>query len=71
MPVKTARGIAVFLCLAQWVVALAVALLTAVPQLLVVALVLLGFAPYLLFLHVVEPWLARRESPGSSDAGAA
>jgi hypothetical protein len=57
---RLVRNIEVVMSLAIWLFAFVAALRTSIPQIFVVALVFLGFTPYLLALHVLEPWLARR-----------
>jgi len=55
---------------AIWLAALCVAYLTHTSQIYIAALFLLGFAPYLLVINVVEPWLSRRAASRSSGGSA-
>ena len=60
-PVRTARGLGVVAAWAVWLGAVALGFAREIPQSIVIILFVLGFAPYLASLHIVEPWLMRRE----------
>jgi len=58
--IRRARRVAIFGSWTIWLAATALALTTHIAQLWVVALWIAGFAPYILSIQVVEPWLQRR-----------
>lgn len=55
-----ARRLGIYLCWGIWCSALWLAVVVRAPGLYVMLLLLGGFAPYLLVLHVIEPWLDKR-----------
>jgi hypothetical protein len=59
------RRVAVILSLAIWSLCVVLALRTTLAQVWVIGIAALGLAPYLVSLHFVEPWIAKRER-GSS-----
>ncbi len=63
--VRFVRGVGVCLTLAIWVGAMATAFLTRIPQIYAAALLLFGFIPYLVVLHIIEPWLEKFRPPNS------
>ncbi|MFG6459159.1 hypothetical protein [Roseateles sp. BYS96W] len=58
--VRFARKTAIICSLCGWFGALALCLVTSVSALWLAGLIALGLVPYLLSLHVVEPWLERQ-----------
>ena len=54
------RKIGVYLSWAVWSAAVGVSFFAHVSFLYVLGLLLFGFAPYLVALQIVEPWLAKR-----------
>ena len=56
------RGVCVSLCWAIWLSALWVAVVVRGPGIYVALLLLSGFAPYVLSLHVIEPWLEKHRN---------
>ena len=68
--IRRARTLGVCSSWALWLIALAVAVWTRVPQLYVLGLALLGFAPYLIVLNLVEPWLIRRAAAKGDETSA-
>ena len=65
------RKLGIYVSWAVWLAALAVRFFTQASQVYVLGIFLLGFAPYLLALNVIEPWLAKRDarSPRNGHAG--
>jgi hypothetical protein len=59
-PVRIVRSVGVMATWIVWAVALFLALKTAISQAMVLLIVGIGFAPYIISLHVIEPWLIRR-----------
>lgn len=57
-----ARSIAVVLSWCTWAFALWVAFMARAPQVVVIGLMALGLVPYLVAIHLVEPWLLKRKS---------
>ena len=55
-----ARNIAVVVTWAVWLSALCVGLFWHASSFCVAGLFLIGFVPYLLSIHFIEPWLAKR-----------
>lgn len=66
-PVRVARAIGILVSWAVWAVALLLAFTTAIPQVAVLLIMVLGFMPYILSIKLVEPWLVRRMARGSED----
>jgi hypothetical protein len=56
---RRARAVAIIATLSIWLIAVAVALRTNVSQIIIGAIALLGLAPYLISLHLIEPRLGR------------
>ncbi|NUO75224.1 MAG: hypothetical protein HOQ32_04345 [Lysobacter sp.] len=65
--IRRLRAIAICASWAVWLLALGVALLTRLPQGYVLGIALLGFAPYLIALNLIEPWLIRRAAAKGLD----
>jgi hypothetical protein len=60
---RIATAAAVFLWLGIWTSAGVAAILVPHSDVLLLSLVLLGFAPYLISIHLVEPRLERQDQP--------
>jgi hypothetical protein len=67
--VRLIRKVGIVLSWAIWLAVFCVAFLTHTPQIYLVGLFFLGFAPYLLAINIIEPWLAKRPASGSSGGG--
>ena len=65
--VRAARAAGVIGSWFIWASGLFVAFATDVPKIIVILIIAFGFAPYLLSLHVVEPWLIRRAPRDPTD----
>lgn len=65
--IRRLRAIAICASWAVWLLALGVALLTRLSQGYVLGIALLGFAPYLIALNLIEPWLSRRAAAEGLD----
>ena len=60
-PARIARTAGIAASWAVWVSAIVLGFTEVIPQGIVPLLFVLGLAPYLTSLHIVEPWLIRRE----------
>jgi hypothetical protein len=59
-PVRMSRWTAMIVTWVIWLTSLVAACVQWIPQMVLLLLMLCGFAPYMLSIHVVEPWLMRR-----------
>jgi hypothetical protein len=59
-PIRIARAVGVMASWLVWAVALLLAFTTTISQAVVLLIMLIGFAPYIISLHIIEPWLMRR-----------
>lgn len=60
-PVRVARAVSIVASWVIWVSVLLIGFMHVIPQGVVILLFAAGLAPYLASLHIVEPWLMRRE----------
>lgn len=57
---RRARFAAAVMSLSIWLTATALAVFTSLPQIYIAGVLVFGFTPYLVCIHVIEPNLERR-----------